>query len=318
MMRYQFFKTILMCPLIISIFCIENWPSPNMKETHFKSVMQGQDVTLTCAGRVKDAPAFWNYKACGIGFNRPLCSELNAEDLSGTWRTLFYNTSRLMLKKVMLSEGGLYCCKQAATPLISIYTTIQLEVVTYSPADYELPQFLDDLPQDVTVPKNSQAVFQCKVRSKTAPEIRWVWQGEGETLTGISDQRHLSQVGKWYVPRGAAGEAGEIGVGGLHSSRLVVPRVRRPHAGRYFCIALNTRGFANASAYLQVIDDESPNKWCLYVLFLLPVGLALIPLSLLFCFTLIRKRRHCSASCNEFDSVDISVRSLERENIILS
>lgn len=82
-----------------------------------------------------------------------------------------------------------------------------------------------------------------------------MWQGEGETITGVSDQvehlgqlHHMSRVDKWLVPRGAAGEAG-----GPRFSRLVMPRVRRPHAGRYFCIAFNTRGFANASAYLQVL-----------------------------------------------------------------
>lgn len=67
--------------------------------------------------------------------------------------------------------------------------------------------------------------------------------------------KKLPQAGRMYEPIGAPGENAEVGYGGPHLNRLVLPRVRRAHAGRYYCIAINATGYfvGEASAYLQVI-----------------------------------------------------------------
>lgn len=91
--------------------------------------------------------------------------------------------------------------------------------------------------------------------------------------------------------------AGErILIDGVYLSKLILNDVTEHDAGFYVCVAINYGGYKIQEAYLDVLDtlddennEHEPGIRSLFLLFLIPIGLALLPLTLWICYLLFRR-----------------------------
>lgn len=91
--------------------------------------------------------------------------------------------------------------------------------------------------------------------------------------------------------------AERILIDGVYLSKLILNAVTESDAGFYVCVAINYGGYKIQEAYLNVLetlDDENnehePGTRSLFLLFLIPIGLALVPLTLWICYLLFRQQ----------------------------
>lgn len=82
--------------------------------------------------------------------------------------------------------------------------------------------------------------------------------------------------------------AGEKGLTeNTYLSKLILNRVEERDAGVYVCVGMNYRGFKMREAVLSIVkSDESNDEFSghdLIYLFLIPIGLAMLPL-MIWCF----------------------------------
>lgn len=97
----------------------------------------------------------------------------------------------------------------------------------------------------------------------------------------------------------------------VYLSKLIINEVRLQDEGFYACVALSLRGHNIREAYLEVYaadsDDDLEDYWSDYIeedvdmptdpkrfwlLFLMPVGLALLPLSVWLCYFIHKRFRN--------------------------
>lgn len=172
------------------------------------------------------------------------------------------------------------------------------------------PEFLDSYPSNKSAVQNSRVVFQCRVHSEEHPTIKWFRR---HVYTGYSSVSETPQAVPSY---GASNFSAHIvRYNGrtyellstppeklispqIYLSKLILNNVRARDAGFYACVAISYRGHKIREAYLEVLpleeeldywseysssdettaDDESdPREFLL--LFLMPLGLAMLPLS---------------------------------------
>lgn len=148
---------------------------------------------------------------------------------------------------------------------------------------------------------DSQVVLQCSVNSSIRPSITWFKRQDGP-LTTFNGAANLIQywdihgVSHYYAALESAGE--RLLTDGIYLSKLILNDVTEQDTGFYGCVAMNYGGYKIQEAHLNVLDaldDESdepePGIRSLFLLFLIPVGLALAPLTLWTCYVLIRRHK---------------------------
>lgn len=96
---------------------------------------------------------------------------------------------------------------------------------------------------------------------------------------------------------------------GVYLSKLILNGVSEHDAGFYACVAINYGGYKIQEAHLAVLDtldDESnehePGTHRLFLLFLIPLGLALAPLTLWICYVLFRRRQRTKKVDRKLDT----------------
>lgn len=131
------------------------------------------------------------------------------------------------------------------------------------------------------------------------PSITW-FKRQVAPLTSVDGTRNLIEysdnhkVSHIYAQLESAGE--KLLSDGVYLSKLILNGVSEQDAGFYVCVAINYGGYKIQEAHLTVSDySDDDNKehegiHSLFLLFLIPVGLALAPLTLWICYVLFRKQ----------------------------
>ncbi len=159
-----------------------------------------------------------------------------------------------------------------------------------------------DGPKNTTAVADSQVVLQCHVKSLIRPSITWFKrQDDTPTSTIFNGRTNLIQYLDtngylhYYAPLESAGE--RLRSDGVYLSKLILKDVTENATGYYGCVAMNYGGYKIQEAHLNVLDmlddqndEHDPGTPSLFLLFLMPVGLALAPLTLWICYVLFRKQ----------------------------
>lgn len=174
---------------------------------------------------------------------------------------------------------------------------------------------LDDLPTNTTALIGAQVVLQCRIHSKVLPTIKWfrkqdttsiAMQNEDDTNELEASSRVVHFYENTYQHLESADARGPSE--NTYLSKLIFNRVTEHDGGLYVCVGINYRGYKWREAYLNVVDhddyddqhlmdssgqimDKSFGTRELLLLFLIPVGLAMVPLSMWTCYVIFRKRK---------------------------
>lgn len=156
------------------------------------------------------------------------------------------------------------------------------------------PEFMGETPANSTVVLDGQAVFQCRVHSRNRPIIKWFKRRDLDyhlpDHIGNNFSNAIEYSQNIYALMASAGDKGLTE--DTYLSKLILNNVTERDSGFYVCVAMNYRGYILREAYLHVLapNDEPSNKIEFLLLFLMPVGLALIPLIIWTCYIVIRAR----------------------------
>ncbi|XP_030573460.1 fibroblast growth factor receptor 3 [Drosophila novamexicana] len=270
----------------------------------------GYDVRLQCnltglvdERRLPDIRIHWYFKQCSDNN----CYQLESGD---DWTALPCDSTlcrpELWLRNVTERYSGLYKC--SINPQVwdvQLIRTYQLEVKNSSLA---APEFLDAYPSNKTAIQDTRVVFQCRVHSEEHLTIKWfrrhgyaAYMPAPETPQfppGTSNfSAHIVRYnGRTYELLPTSPE--KLISPQIYLSKLILNNVRLRDAGYYACVAISYRGHKIREAYLDVLPpDENMEYWVDYsnsdevltedtsdpreflLLFLMPLGLALLPLS---------------------------------------
>uniref|UniRef100_A0A1I8PG76 receptor protein-tyrosine kinase n=1 Tax=Stomoxys calcitrans TaxID=35570 RepID=A0A1I8PG76_STOCA len=291
----------------------------------------GYNITLQCGtkglideSKDNNIKYLWYFKQCiesSGGSTNCYHNDVGDEDWTQLPCEDNFCKSELQLKNVTEKYSGLYKCTvvpHVGTSVVDVklVRTFQLDIKNTS---QKVPEFLDAYPLNSSVSLGSQAVFQCRVYSDEYPTIKWF-----RRLPDLKyiDYESLHSIvyynGRAYelltTPR-------EKPIGrDVYLSKLILNEVKAQDEGFYACVPITVRGYSIREAYLQVdpVEDDFATYWSDYseenvdvahsdpqefwLLFLMPVGLAILPLSVWLCYILHKRCRH-----NELgDTVDFS------------
>jgi len=178
----------------------------------------------------------------------------------------------------------------------------------------------------------SRVVFQCRVHSEEHPTIKWFRRhtyvgtqsaGEASSSTTASNfSTHIVRYnGRTYELLSTDPE--KLMAPQIYLSKLILDGVRLRDAGHYACVAISYRGHKIREAFLEVLpvqDDPDQEKeyWSDYdsgdegvptsdpreflLLFLMPLGLALLPLTVWFSYVLYKRCSEGHGDCQRIDS----------------
>ena len=195
------------------------------------------------------------------------------------------------------------------------------------------PQLLDNLPANVTAFVDSQVVLQCRVVSKVPPSIKWFrkhdtpensagtfifWQIIDFLVPNLAHfiLEHINPRSIQYLENtyDLVDSAGEKDLSSdTYLSKLILNNVSLKDSGTYVCIGINYRGFQMRQAYVNVIspadslyNEQGSSIQHFFLLFLIPLGLAVIPVIFWTCFVVSkRKRRGKSEDDHIYEKVDV-------------
>ena len=156
----------------------------------------------------------------------------------------------------------------------------------------------------------SRLVFQCKVSSEDYPTIKWFRRLPPQNDSNRNEFVHYN--GYAYELLNTPKEKSLSN--NLYLSKLIVNEIREEDVGYYACVAITIRGHSIRVFQLSMDTDSEQNEdyWSEYdeetpgtdpkefwLLFLMPLGLALLPLMVWLCY-LGHKR------CHQSEKMDLS------------
>ncbi|KAH8236556.1 hypothetical protein KR026_005566 [Drosophila bipectinata] len=301
----------------------------------------GFDVKLQCNlkglvddSKLADIKIHWYFKQCSDNN----CHKLESID---DWTALPCEPSlcrpELWLRNVTERYSGLYKCSinphildKTQSVDVQLVRTYQLDVKNTSLA---APEFVDSYPSNQTVLLGGQVVFQCRVHSEEHPTIKWFrrhtyvgTQAAGEGSPGGASASNFSTHivrynGRTYELLSTASE--KLMGPQLYLSKLILDGVRLRDAGHYACVAISYRGHKIREAFLQVQpvqtdSDMEKEYWMDYddsedgpptrdpreflLLFLMPLGLALLPLTVWVSYVVYKRCSGGHGDCQRIDS----------------
>ncbi|XP_053548622.1 fibroblast growth factor receptor 2 isoform X2 [Bombina bombina] len=152
----------------------------------------------------------------------------------------------LIMESVVPSDKGSYTCI-VENEHGSINHTYHLDVIERSS---HRPILQAGLPANTTAHVGGDAEFVCKVYSDAQPHIRWVRYVE----------KNGSRYGVDGLPYMKVLKAAGVNVTDEEIEVLIVKNVSIEDAGEYTCIAGNSIGISQHSAWLTVVPDPSETK----------------------------------------------------------
>ncbi|XP_060650624.1 cell adhesion molecule-related/down-regulated by oncogenes [Drosophila nasuta] len=275
----------------------------------------GFDVKLQCnltglvdERKLAEIKIQWFFKQCSDNN----CYQLESAD---DWTALPCESSlcrsELWLRNVTERYSGLYKCSINPHVLdatqavdVQLVRTYQLDVKNSSLA---APEFLDAYPSNKTATKDSRVVFQCRVHSEEHPTIKWFrrrFPGQPAAVETPQPALGTSNFSTHIVRYGGrtyellATPPEKLVNPQIYLSKLIINSVQLRDTGFYACVAISYRGHKIREAFLEVVPpEEEVDYWADYgssdelvqedasdprdflLLFLMPVGLAMLPLS---------------------------------------
>ncbi|XP_059612152.1 fibroblast growth factor receptor-like 1 [Phlebotomus argentipes] len=293
-------------------------------------LVKGSEVTLRCGIRnshsdyMVSSEIEWYFKPCGNSRNRTSCKT----DGEKTWTRLNCDGSpcqpTLVIKSPSEANSGLYRCSMNPyrpdnrTVLgIHVVNTYQLDVVSSDPMDSP-PEFLG-FGANVSVPLDGTAVLPCKVYSRIPPSIRWFKkQDNTSNYPSFSGDSYTHVIQHLESTFESVESSGQKLVGrDTYLSKFIINHVTEEDSGFYVCVSMNYNGYRIQETLLHVMMPESQFlKNQFFLLFLIPVLFAIIPLSMWLCFLLSRRRQRLQAkdasqivTTAEADSANIPLRN---------
>ncbi|XP_038104755.1 fibroblast growth factor receptor-like 1 [Culex quinquefasciatus] len=251
----------------------------------------------------------WFFKPCGEGINRTSCH--NRDQLDHIpWHPVDCEGKRcrvtLSIRNASEADSGLYRCSihpyrtdnqtQLDIQLIRIF---QLDVIkSILDESVAAPELLDNLPANTTALLESHVVLQCRVHSKVHPTIKWFRRLNVDNPLedhNFNENKSIRYLENSYELVPSSGE--RLLSTDIYLSKLILYNVSGRDVGIYVCVGINYGGVNTADAYVSVVHaNGSPvstgttSVVDLLVLFLIPLGLALIPLAVWVCFLVTRRR----------------------------
>lgn len=140
-------------------------------------------------------------------------------------------------------------------------------------------------------------VLQCCVNSLIRPSITWFKRQEESSngYDGLIQYSDSQGISHYYAPLASAGE--RLLTDRVYLSKLILNGVTEQDSGVYGCVAMNYGGYRIQEAHLNVVDplahdgdNNEPGIRSLFLLFLIPVGLALAPLTMWLCYVVLKKQ----------------------------
>ncbi|XP_065074747.1 fibroblast growth factor receptor-like 1 [Ochlerotatus camptorhynchus] len=292
----------------------------------------GSDARLRCgikeyhADHMNSSDVRWYFKPCGEGTNRTSCTNRDQLDQI-PWRPIDCEGRRcrvtLFIRNASEAESGLYRCSihpyrtDNRTQFdIQLIRTFQLDVIkSLLDETVSAPELLDNLPANTTALLDSQIVLQCRVYSKAQPSIKWFRRINLNNPPledhNFNQNKSIRYLENFYelVPSSGEKPLSED----VYLSKLILYNVSERDIGIYVCVGINYGGVNTADAYVNVVHPNGSTVGSgtsvadLMVLFLIPLGLALIPLMVWICFVVTRR---CNRTGTETKPIVVETKTI--------
>uniref|UniRef100_A0A1B0D893 Uncharacterized protein n=1 Tax=Phlebotomus papatasi TaxID=29031 RepID=A0A1B0D893_PHLPP len=259
---------------------------------------------------------------CGSFRNKTSCKS----DSDKSWTRLECEGSpcqpTLVIRNPTEVNSGLYRCSMNPyrpdnrTVLgIHVVNTYQLDVVPPDVMDSP-PEFLG-FGANVSVPLDGTAVLPCKVYSRIPPSIRWFRKQDNSSnypsFAGDSYNHVIQYLESTFESVESSGQ--KLVGRDTYLSKFIINNVAEEDSGYYVCVSMNYNGYRIQETLLEVIVPERKlMKNQFFLLFLIPVIFAIIPLSMWLCFIVSRRRQRLNAKTSQIatpaeDSANIPLRN---------
>ncbi|XP_040293953.1 fibroblast growth factor receptor 2 isoform X2 [Bufo bufo] len=212
------------------------WTNPEKMEKKLHAVPAANTVKLRCPAAGNPLPTMrW------LKNNK----EFKQEHRIGGYKVRNQHWS-LIMESVVPSDKGIYTCI-VENEYGSINHTYSLDVIERSS---HRPILQAGLPANTTAFVGGDAEFVCKVYSDAQPHIRWVRYVE----------KNGSRYGVDGIPYMKVLKAAGVNITDEEIEVLYVRNVSFEDAGEYTCIAGNSIGISQHSAWLTVLPGTEPTE----------------------------------------------------------
>lgn len=204
----------------------------DVSKRNSKDKLEGSSVLLKCKASAKPAPNITWFK--------------NGKELKSQPR-IKMDGYKLLIESLRETDSGIYTCI-----VFNFYGTIHKNFTLDVIVNKE-PVITESHLVNTTTQYNETATFQCKVKSKIRPVIKWLKQvKDTDNLNGqqtfrvnnesyivLKSTEHVKQENDFYL------------------NKLTIRNVNAIHAGKYICWAANIQGYNFRSASLSVLGAPS-------------------------------------------------------------
>lgn len=261
-----------------------NWPENTPVSIKNELHIVGKEVRLKCALKEhyrsiqRGLNITWEFKSCRL-------NECTHKHQDGKWVPACGEhmqkqcRSILLLRRPSEDDSGLYRCQINIDMPITV-NIFQLEFIAQR---RDPPVIVGDAPTNTSVVAPSFAVLSCKVLSTLPPIIRWFHKLDTPPLQSPLPHNFIQYLNNTYqlldcCPTAILSEMD------MYLSKLFLQTTSTLDSGFYICLAINDAGYTYKEAYLNVqplirAPGERVEMTSFLLLFLIPVGLAMIPVS---------------------------------------
>ncbi|CAH1099956.1 unnamed protein product [Psylliodes chrysocephalus] len=236
------------------------------QETKTMRVKNGTPLTFKC----HHERAKWHFKPCDSNFYGIVCNE------NRHWRKLENETrGRLHFESASKRHSGLYRCSQNDGSV----KLFMLDV--YDPGYNGAPPKVNPLQiSNITGPINMEFTIQCRVTSEVPPTIIWF-----KSCFGHKCDFRYHQTCYCHINTSIS----NYNTGSTYLSKYLIFNARDVDSGTYICLAVNQFGKDDQNVTISVPSKKSNNEFY-SLLFFIPFGLLLVPLTVWFCYFERRKK----------------------------
>lgn len=283
-----------------------NWPENTPVSIKNELHIVGKEVRLKCALKERfrsiqrGLNITWEFKPCRL-------NECTRKQQEGEWVPVCGEHTQRQCRSVLLlsrpneEDSGLYRCQIN----IDMPVTINIFQLEFIAQRRDPPVIVGDTPTNTSVVAPSLAVMSCRVQSTLPPIIRWFHKLDAPPLQSPLPHNFIQYLNNTYELLDCCPTA-ILSQIDMYLSKLILQPTSTLDSGFYICLAINDAGYTYREAYLNVqpmvrVPGDNVETTSFLLLFLIPAGLAMIPVTAwLLC---LRKRK---------DSADDDVQQEDR------